>query len=98
MKNSTATGFVRDCMARAISTLPWATLDPEGAYNASTSRAVVVPRTMAQIIRGASATDADLAYIRDNFRLDIETHQTCENWLKADCLKVFLTNLMEIYS
>jgi len=86
---STTTTFIRDCLARALMTLPWASISDE--WNPQPLH------KMQEIIRKPSCLSGELRYVADTFKVEIAANQDADNFIKAGVLRDFLKNLMETY-
>lgn len=69
--------FLVDCIARALATLPYATIDDGGEEIRAMQAAVRAP------------SHDGVAVINDTLHQEVATHEACGNYIKAEVIDTF---------
>jgi hypothetical protein len=87
----TADSFVRECIARALSTLPYATLQDEDPRVAGYDTL----RSIRATVERGGATAAQVRAVSDALRCEVEVHRGAGNYIKADVVESFRKQLVD---
>lgn len=81
--NQKREAFMVDCIARSLATLPFATLDPDRDSTV---------RDLQQIVR--TPTRDGIANLKVTLLSEVNTHEMCDNWSKAECIETWLASAL----
>lgn len=85
--------FTRECISRALLTLPYSTLDPDDHYDGGGEPI----RRMRAIVEGVNVSASEIRYISDTLGAEVAVHRSADNWIKADVIERFRESLVNAY-